>query len=106
LNVSYTDANVSDSGVEEDSLLLYRWNGSASAWEFANATGQPNGVNTAENYVYANVTSFSQIAPFGNPTPTPAPPAVPVPEYNAVGLLALIGILSVVLAIATMRRKG
>ncbi len=67
LNVSYRDADVS--GVDEDSLLLYRWNETASAWELANETGKPNGVNTTGNYVYANVTSFSQIAPFGNPTP-------------------------------------
>ncbi|MCK4398317.1 MAG: hypothetical protein KAV25_04925, partial [Methanophagales archaeon] len=67
LNVSYRDADVS--GVDEDSLLLYRWNETASAWELANGTGKPNGVNTTGNYVYANVTSFSQIAPFGNPTP-------------------------------------
>ncbi len=67
LNVSYRDADVS--GVDEDSLLLYRWNETASAWKLANETGKPNGVNTTGNYVYANVTSFSQIAPFGNPTP-------------------------------------
>ena len=67
LNVSYRNADVS--GVDEDSLLLYRWNETASAWELANETGKPNGVNTTGNYVYANVTSFSQIAPFGNPTP-------------------------------------
>jgi len=29
-----------------------------------------------------------------------------VPEYNAIGLLALIGILSVVLAVATLRKRG
>ena len=205
LNVSYTDADVS--GVEEDSLLLYKWNGTESAWVLANATGQPNGVNTTGNYVYANVTSFSQIAPFGNPdttppgnvtgftaaagdgqvslswtnpgdadfvgtkvirkqgsyptnvndgtevcnrtkapgstdsytdtgltngiayyytafaydgvpnyssaddsardyaTPTAPTPPVPVPEFNAIGLLALIGILSVVLAVATLRKR-
>jgi len=37
----------------------------------------------------------SQIAPFGNPTPRP--PSVPVPEFNAMGLIALIGILIIVL---------
>jgi PGF-CTERM protein len=65
LNVSYTDADVS--GVEEDSLLLYRWNG--TAWDEIPGSG----VNTAKNYVYANVTNFSQIAPFGNPVSTPRP---------------------------------
>jgi hypothetical protein len=38
-------------------------------------------------------------------TVVPLPPPVPVPEYNAIGLLALIGILSVVLATVMMRRK-
>ncbi len=65
LNVSYRDTDVC--GVEEESLLLYRWDEGASAWELANETGKPNGVNITGNYVYANVTSFSQIAPFGNP---------------------------------------
>jgi len=37
-------------------------------------------------------------------TVRPVPPA-PVPEFNAIGLLAFIGILSIVLAIATLRRK-
>ncbi|MCK4734682.1 MAG: right-handed parallel beta-helix repeat-containing protein [Methanophagales archaeon] len=99
LNVSYTDADVS--GVVEGSLLLYKWNETASAWELANETGKPNGVNTTGNYVYANVTSFSQIAPFGNPTPTPP---VPVPVFNTMGLLALIGIL-MVLAVVTLRKR-
>ena len=100
LNVSYTDADVSD--VEEGSLLLYKWNGTESAWVLANETGKPNGVNTIGNYVYANITSFSQIAPFGNPAP--AAPAVPVPAFNVIGLLALVGIL-IVLAIATLRKR-
>jgi len=37
-------------------------------------------------------------------TVVPLPPPVAVPEYNVIGLLALIGILSVVLA-AVMRRR-
>jgi hypothetical protein len=41
---------------------------------------------------------------YTSPPPPPAPP-VPVPEYNMIGLLALIGILSVVLATVMMRRK-
>ena len=35
----------------------------------------------------------------------PSSPPIPVPEFNAVGLLGLIGILSVVLAIAASRKK-
>ena len=95
LNVSYTDADLG--GVDEDSLRMWRYNG--TDWTEVPA---PNDVNTIEKYVYANITSFSIFAPLGNVTPTPPP--VPVPEFNAVGLLALIGILSVVLAV-TLRRK-
>jgi len=58
LNVSYDNADVTN--VVEDSLRLYHWTGT---WEEIPGSN----VNTAENYVYANVTSFSQIAPFGNP---------------------------------------
>ena len=84
LNVSYTDTDVS--GVVEDSLRLYKWNETALEWKFANETGEPNGVNIDENYVYASVTSFSQIAPFGNPEDT-TPPAItfvaPTPANNS-----------------------
>nr|QNO55602.1 hypothetical protein JLLEDACL_00001 [Methanosarcinales archaeon ANME-1 ERB7] len=59
LNVSYSNDDATD--VVEDSLRLYHWTGT----EWDEVAG--SNVNTAENYVYANVTSFSQIAPFGNP---------------------------------------
>ena len=59
LNVSYSNDDVTN--VVEDSLRLYHWTGT----EWDEVAG--SNVNTAENYVYANVTSFSQIAPFGNP---------------------------------------
>jgi len=65
LNISYNDADVTN--VEEYSLRLYRWTDT----EWAEIAG--SAVNTAKNYVYANVTSFSQIAPFGNPISTPTP---------------------------------
>jgi len=39
------------------------------------------------------------------PPAPPAPSPVAVPEYNAIGLLALIGILTIILAFATSRRK-
>jgi len=35
----------------------------------------------------------------------PGSSPIPVPEFNAVGLLALIGVLSMVLAVATLRKK-
>jgi glycerol kinase len=95
LNVSYTDANVTD--VDEASLKLYRWNG--TAW-----TEVPgSGVNIAENYVYANITSFSIFAPLGNPK-QPAPPTA-VPVSNPIGLLALVDLLSVALAMSVRKRR-
>jgi hypothetical protein len=57
--VSYSNDDVTN--VVEDSLRLYHWTGT----EWGEVAG--SNVNTEENYVYANVTSFSQIAPFGNP---------------------------------------
>ena len=39
------------------------------------------------------------------PTPTPGPGPVGVPEFNAVGLVALVGVLSVVLAVTTVGRR-
>jgi hypothetical protein len=58
LNVSY---NVSDvSGVQEDSLKMWKYNG--TDWTEVPVT---NGVNTAEKYVYANITDFSVFAPLG-----------------------------------------
>ena len=44
---------------------------------------------------------MTQEGPGGPKTPEP----VPVPEFNAVELLALVGILSVVLAVATVRKR-
>ena len=63
LNVSYNDADVTN--VEEASLKLYR----STETDWVEIAG--SGVNTAENYVYANVTDYGQIAAFGNPK-TPA----------------------------------
>jgi len=37
--------------------------------------------------------------------PPPQPPPVPVPEYNMIGLLALIGILTITLATVMRKRK-
>ncbi len=65
LNVSYSAADVS--GIIESTLKMYKWSG--TAWGVVSGV---NDVNEAGNYVYANITSFSQIAPFGDPTPTAA----------------------------------
>ncbi|MCD6456105.1 MAG: hypothetical protein J7K81_04880 [Methanophagales archaeon] len=67
LNVSYNASDVSV--VPEESLKLWKYNGT---WhEIAGV----NGVNTAENYVYAHITDFSVFAPLGNPTRVTIPAA-------------------------------
>jgi parallel beta-helix repeat protein len=59
LNMSYSDSDASE--IYESSLRIWRYN-STPAWEQVSGT---NGVNTAQNYVYANLTSFSVFASFG-----------------------------------------
>jgi uncharacterized repeat protein (TIGR01451 family) len=62
MNVSYEDGDLS--GVEENSLRMWKHNG--TDWTEVPGT---NGVNTAENYVYAKITEFGSIfAPLGNVT--------------------------------------
>ncbi|NQE04521.1 Cell surface glycoprotein, partial [ANME-1 cluster archaeon GoMg1] len=67
LNVSYAEGDLG--GVDENSLRLWKHNG--TDWTEVPGT---NGVNTAENYVYANITEFGSIfAPLGNVTGAKAP---------------------------------
>ena len=59
LNMSYEEADLGC--VAEDSLSM--WEHSGTDWvEVAGTTG----VNTAENYVYANITEFNILAPLGD----------------------------------------
>lgn len=80
LNISYQDSDVTSAGVTESSLRMWRYR---TSWSKVTGT---NGVNTVDNYVYANITSFPPapevFAPLGNqtePTPTPTPTATPTP---------------------------
>ncbi|WP_456475477.1 NosD domain-containing protein [Candidatus Pyrohabitans sp.] len=59
LNISYTDAEAA--GVVESSLRMWEY---GTSWAQVSGT---NGVNEAENYVYAYLTSFSVFAPMGVP---------------------------------------
>ena len=59
LNVSYSDADITST--QESTLRMWKYNG--TAWT---EVPSPNGVNTDENYVYANITSFGIFAPLGN----------------------------------------
>jgi parallel beta-helix repeat protein len=54
--VSYSDLDVT--GVEEDSLRMRRYKN--GVWT---TVPPPNGVNTAQNYVFSNITAFSVFAP-------------------------------------------
>ena len=63
--VSYLDSEVS--GLNEDTLRLYKWNG--SDWIVFDGAGI-GWVDTASNKIYANTTSFSTWAGFGSPAPS------------------------------------
>ncbi|HEC75653.1 MAG TPA: hypothetical protein ENI33_00130, partial [Thermoplasmatales archaeon] len=58
ISIYYEDAELGL--VEEDTLRMWRYNG--TTWEMVS---QPNNVSIADNYVYANITSFSIFAPLG-----------------------------------------
>nr|QNO51662.1 hypothetical protein IGDPAKFA_00016 [Methanosarcinales archaeon ANME-1 ERB6] len=55
MNVSYEEGDLG--GVDENSLRMWKHNG--TDWTEVPGT---NGVNTAENYVYANITEFGSIS--------------------------------------------
>ena len=54
---------------------------------------------------YANYPAPAEPEPTPTPTPTPGPAPTGVPEFNAMGLVALVGVLSVLLAVTTVGRK-
>jgi len=68
IRVSYADSEVS--GIQESTLRLYRWNG--SAWNIFDGTGI-GGVDSSNNIVFANTTQFSTWAVFGDSTPASSP---------------------------------
>ncbi|MBI3036414.1 DUF853 family protein, partial [Candidatus Woesearchaeota archaeon] len=63
LRVDYNETEISDSNISEDTLAMYRYNASKNAWEKLNSTTMGwvlnTSVNTTLNYVWANVTNFS-----------------------------------------------
>jgi parallel beta-helix repeat protein len=63
LNVSYADSDIPP-GIIESTLRIWKYN--SSGWTIADGSGV-NGVDTANNVVYANITNFgSTFAPLGN----------------------------------------
>jgi PGF-pre-PGF domain-containing protein len=66
--VNYTDAEVSS--YTESTLRLYRWNTSSSSWDSLSGAGSypyvnNAGVDTANNFVWANLTELSEFAVSG-----------------------------------------
>ncbi len=66
--VNYTDAEVSS--YIESSLRLYKWNTSSSSWDRLSGAGSfpyvnNAGVDTANNFVWANLTELSEFAVSG-----------------------------------------
>lgn len=58
IKINYTDEELNQTGALEESLRIYKFNG--TDW---NPYDPPSGgVNTTDNYVWANVTSFSDFA--------------------------------------------
>ncbi|MBI2173350.1 MAG: hypothetical protein HYT73_04075 [Candidatus Aenigmarchaeota archaeon] len=73
IRISYTDAELSAAGIDEASLKIYLWTG--SAWQ-----EQASTVDTAGNTVSATVPHFSIYSTFGS-----APPAAPAPAPSVSG---------------------
>ena len=61
LRLYYSDEEISAAGLDESSLEMYRWDGTALEWTAVAETG----VNTEDNYVWANLTSFSVYTALG-----------------------------------------
>ena len=65
IRIHYTDEEVAAAGLEEESLSLYHYNPETDEWE--RLTSEMDwvygaGVNVVENYIWANVTHFSDYA--------------------------------------------
>ncbi len=73
IKVKYTDEEISQAGLIEDSLRLYYYNEKSGTWEIFNDSN--GGVNTSENYVWAKTNHFSVWSIFGEKILLPAPPA-------------------------------
>ena len=107
IKLFYTDADIV--GLNENTLRMLWWDDTTGEWVACSNTG----VNTTDQngysgYIWAyidqkTIPSLSDLtgAPFGGQGSSPER----VPVLTPIGLLTLIGILNVVLAVATMKRK-
>jgi parallel beta-helix repeat protein len=72
IKLYYTDAEVTAAGLDEGSLVIEYYNATSAAWETFSAPR--GGVDTVNNYVWANTTHFSGFGVFGS-APAAATPA-------------------------------
>lgn len=68
LNVSYSEADLQAGNIKEDSLRMWRYDGS-----WAEVPGR-NGVDTERNVVFANASEFGVLAPLGEASTSNDPP--------------------------------
>jgi len=62
IRVDYTDAEITAANLIESTLRLYKYNDSSATWDLVS----PGGVETTDNYVWGNVSSFSSFGVFGD----------------------------------------
>jgi parallel beta-helix repeat protein len=65
IRIYYNESEVNESGVNESTLRIWRYNATNDSWDYIDDSG----VDTAANYTWANVTSFSIYAAIGIPVP-------------------------------------
>ena len=62
IKIFYNESELTAANITESTLKIYYYNTTATAWQL-----EPNqGVNAADNYVWANVTHFSTFGAFGS----------------------------------------
>ncbi len=103
VEMNYTEGEVSAAGIEDEATLaIYYWDG--SSWKKCSSTGVHTGNNTIWADIKKEELGGSPLGAGGASPPGPGP-VVAVPEYNLVGLIAFIAVMSVVLAVATAGSK-
>jgi len=65
IRIYYTDEEITTLGVDESQLRMYFWNETEQEWQICEITG----VNTEENYVWANVTHLTLFIVLSDITP-------------------------------------
>jgi len=94
-----------DNGGSWTSIATNELNDGVYSWSVPNIGSSNCLVKVEAEDEHGNIGSDISNSTFTITYTSPPSPPVAVPEYNMIGLLAFIGILSVVLAFATPRRK-